>query len=73
MILDDMVRPLLAKRGWTKSELARRIGIAPGTLSSTLARDIARIRPRTLHRMARALGVSTDIFFSSQTSVNDQA
>lgn len=46
----------LARRGWTKSELARAMGISPQGLYDTLVRGSQTVT--TLTKIAKALGIT---------------
>ncbi len=63
MTIDDCIRPYMARLGWSKGELAKRRGITQAGLYKTLLKRPEDVQPRTLHKLAEALGVSTDIFF----------
>jgi transcriptional regulator with XRE-family HTH domain len=55
------VRSIIAKSGWNQTELARRAGIDPSTLSRFLASTSAGLlRPSTIQRLEHVSGLSVD-------------
>jgi transcriptional regulator with XRE-family HTH domain len=55
--LASRVRAHLAKKGWTQARLEDEAGLPQGGLSRLLAAKQQKIWPRTLHKIARALGL----------------
>ena len=57
------LKELLRGRGMTQAQLARKMGIAPTTLSRTLSND--NLSMATLRRIAQALGCTVGELFTS--------
>jgi len=52
------IKLLLEQKGWNMSELARRTGIKPSSMSLILRGKTKTLKDSTLYNMANALGVS---------------
>lgn len=59
------LKELLRGRGMTQAQLARKMGIAPTTLSRTLSND--NLSMATLRRIAQALGCTVGELFGATT------
>ena len=59
------MKELLRGRGMTQAQLARKMGIAPTTLSRTLSND--NLSMATLRRIAQALGCTVGELFGATT------
>jgi HTH-type transcriptional regulator/antitoxin HigA len=57
----ETIEDLLEERGWTKAELAKRLGVTPKHVNE-LAKGRAPITPDTAERLSRVLG-STSQFW----------
>jgi transcriptional regulator with XRE-family HTH domain len=58
--LGQVILRLQAERGLSNNELAKRMNIQPQGVAKIKSRRS--LHPRTLHRLAKALDVSVDIF-----------
>lgn len=53
---DDLIRAKLGEKGWSKSELARRAGLNPNTVTAICRGD--EVMPSTLKKAADELGLT---------------
>lgn len=60
----NVVRRELARQGKTITDLAEVLNQTKGAVSRQLSSSTETVRPDIIHRYARALGISVDIFFA---------
>lgn len=68
MAIGKILSELLIKKNISKSELARRVGVTPSTISSIIERDNAGIKITLLNDICKELRVSPEIFFEDFAS-----
>lgn len=62
-------KELIAKYGLTQREVAERMGVTLGSFNNTIRRGT--MTPRTLHRMATAIGCDISEFDGYESSVDE--
>lgn len=59
-----IVKHELARKGWSYTDLASRLGKTSSAVSLVLSKTSGNVGPQLIHEYAKALDVSVDIFFA---------